>query len=196
MTEGREGPGIVALGTSVFLRRPEKGDETEFLAMIAAGTDFYRPWINPPSSPDEFAAYLVRASRRTGDAFLVCLVASGAIVGAFNLAELSARGRTAFISYYVHPSYARQGLMREGLQLLLGHAFGPLGLVALGASIQPGNAASAGLVAQAGFRPEKAPPRYLRLFGVWRGHPTWSLTAARWRALAADTEAEQAGAPD
>ena len=138
----------------------------------------------------------MRASRRTGDSFVVCLVTSGAIVGVFNLAELSARARTGFISYYVHPSYARQGLMREGLQLLLGYVFDQLGLIAVGASIQPGNVASAGLVEQAGFRPEKAPPRYLRLFGVWRGHPTWSITAARWRALAAEeAEAGEPGPP-
>ena len=162
--------------------------------MTAAGTDFYRPWINPPSTPDEFAAYLVRAARRTGDALLVCSVPSGAIVGVFNMAELSARSRTAYLSYYVHPSHARQGVMREGLQLLLGYVFDVLGLVAVGASIQPGNVASAGLVEQAGFRPEKAPPRYLRLFGVWRGHPTWSITATRWRALAAEA-AEETGPP-
>lgn len=193
MTGGGEA-GAVAMGTSVFLRRPEKGDQAEFLAMAAAGRDFHRPWINPPSTPDEFAAYLVRVARRTGDALLVCSVPSGAIVGVFNLAELSARSRTAYISYYVHPSYARQGFMREGLQLLLGYLFDQLGLIAVGASIQPGNAASAGLVEQAGFRPEKAPPRYLRLFGVWRGHPTWSITATRWRALAAGA-AEEAGPP-
>ena len=59
-----------------------------------------------------------------------------------------------------------------------------LRLQALGASIQPGNIASIGLVQRAGFRPEKAPPRYLRLAGAWRGHPTWSITAQRWRQLA------------
>ena len=57
-------------------------------------------------------------------------------------------------------------------------------LQALGASIQPGNIASIALVRRAGFRPEKAPPRYLRLAGSFRGHPTWSITAQRWRQLA------------
>src|SRR5260370_41305109 len=71
--------------------------------------------------------------------------------------------------------------MTEGLQLLLRHAFVGLQRQALGASIQPGNLASIALVRRAGFRPEKAPPRYLRLAGSWRGPPTLSITPPRVR---------------
>ena len=44
--------------------------------------------------------------------------------------------------------------MREGLQLVLRHAFGPLGLHRLEANIQPENALSIALVAGAGFHLE------------------------------------------
>jgi len=42
---GGEERGAVATGTAVFLRRPRQEDGAEFLALAAAGRDFYRPWI-------------------------------------------------------------------------------------------------------------------------------------------------------
>ncbi len=182
-----EGPGtrgvfgVVEMGTAVFLRRPDEGDQAEFLAMVAASRALHGEWIHPPASAPEFARYLARSRRRSRATFVVCRLPDGAIAGVFNLLEISEFLRSAYCSYYVHAAHAGRGLMSEGLQLLLRHAFGPMRLQALGASIQPGNTASIELVRRAGFWPEAAAPRYLRLGGSWRVHPTWSMTAQRWR---------------
>ena len=175
---------VLETGDHVFLRRPGEDDRDEFLALVKASRDLHGQWIRPPAEARDYGAFLVRSRKRTGAAFLVCRLPDGLIVGVFNLNEISTMLHTAYCSYYVHAGFAGQGLMTEGLQLLMRHAFLGLGLQALGASIQPGNIASIALVRRAGFRPEKAPPRYLRLAGAWRGHPTWSITAQRWRQLA------------
>ena len=67
--------------------------------------------------------------------------------------------------------------MREGIRLMLRHAFGPLGLHRLEANIQPENAPSLALVAGAGFRLEGLSPRYLKIAGRWRDHERWAILA-------------------
>ena len=177
--------GAIEVGTSVLLRRPDEVDADEFLAMVAASRDLHERWVRPPASGREFRAYLARSRKRSAESFLVCRRSDGAIVGVYNLFEISRMMRTAYCSYYAHAAFAGRGLMSEGLQLLLRHAFGTLELHAVGACIQAGNEASIRLVQRAGFRREAAPPRYLRHAGVWRSHRTWSITAERWRYLAA-----------
>jgi len=66
--------------------------------------------------------------------------------------------------------------MREGLALVLRHAFGALGLHRLEANIQPDNDASITLVKGAGFRLEGFSPRYLKVGGHWRDHERWAIT--------------------
>jgi len=144
---------VVEMGTRVFLRRPDQEDCDEFLAMVEASRGLHAGWVRPPAHPQDYAAYLGRAGRRSGESFLVCRLPDGAIAGVFNLVEISPHLHTAFCSYYAHAGFVRQGLMGEGLQLLLHHAFEQMHLQALGASIQPGNAASIALVQRAGFRP-------------------------------------------
>jgi [ribosomal protein S5]-alanine N-acetyltransferase len=175
---------VIEMGQRVFLRPPGEDDRDEFLAMVEASRDLHGHWIHPPARARDYTAFLLRSRKRAGASFLLCRRSDGLIVGVFNLIELSTIFRTAFCSYYVHAGFAGQGLMTEGLRLLMRHAFARLRLQALGASIQPGNTASIALVHRAGFRPENAPPRYLRLAGSWRAHPTWSITAERWRQLA------------
>ena len=59
------------------------------------------------------------------------------------------------------------------------HAFGKRGLHRLEANIQPGNRASIRLVRSGGFSREGFSPRYLKIFGRWRDHERWALTADR-----------------
>jgi len=75
--------------------------------------------------------------------------------------------------------FAGEGYMSEGLRLVARHAFGKLGLHRLEANIQPGNRASIRLVRGGGFRREGFSPRYLKIFGRWRDHERWALTADR-----------------
>lgn len=66
--------------------------------------------------------------------------------------------------------------MREGLELVLRHAFHDLRLHRVQASIQPGNERSIALVRGAGFRNEGLALRYLKVGGRWRDHEHWAIT--------------------
>ena len=67
--------------------------------------------------------------------------------------------------------------MREALEQILDHAFGPLGLHRVEANIQPGNEPSIALARGAGFRLEGFSPRYLLIGGQWRDHERYAITA-------------------
>jgi ribosomal-protein-alanine N-acetyltransferase len=70
--------------------------------------------------------------------------------------------------------------MSEGIQLVLRHSFGALGLHRLEANIQPGNEPSIALARGAGFRLEGFSPRYLKIDGKWRDHERWAILAEEW----------------
>jgi ribosomal-protein-alanine N-acetyltransferase len=70
--------------------------------------------------------------------------------------------------------------MAEGIELVLRHAFGALGLHRLEANIQPGNDRSIALAKRAGFRLEGFSPRYLKIDGRWRDHERWAILAEEW----------------
>ena len=84
--------------------------------------------------------------------------------------------------YWIGAPYARQGYMREGLGLALGHAFKTLRLHRLEANIQPANTASKRLVESLGFRLEGFSPRYLKIGGRWRDHERWAILSEDWQA--------------
>lgn len=83
----------------------------------------------------------------------------------------------AYLGFYAGAAHAGQGFMGEGLRLVLRHAFRRLRLHRLEANIQPGNVASKRLVRRCGFRREGFSQRYLRVFGRWRDHERWAVTA-------------------
>ena len=153
------------------MRHPGSGDREEFLARVAASERLHRPWVYPPKDDSAFAEYL-RHLRRADDAgFLVCRNEDGAIAGVVNLSQIFLGNfRNAYLGYYAFAPYAGQGYMREGLELVLRHAFGPLGLHRVEANIQPANTASIALVKRLGFRREGLSPRYLKIGGRWRDH--------------------------
>jgi [ribosomal protein S5]-alanine N-acetyltransferase len=84
---------------------------------------------------------------------------------------------SAYLGYYVFRGHERQGLMKEGLQLVILYAFGELRLHRLEANIQPENVASKALIEACGFSKEGYSPRYLKIRGRWRDHERWALLA-------------------
>jgi ribosomal-protein-alanine N-acetyltransferase len=70
--------------------------------------------------------------------------------------------------------------MREGLALVIAHAFGRMKLHRLEANIQPGNIRSVRLVKRLGFKREGLSPRYLKIAGRWRDHERWALLAEEY----------------
>jgi len=90
------------------------------------------------------------------------------------------RLRSAFLGYYAFVDGARQGLMREAMELVLAHAFKRERLHRLEANIQPGNRASIALVKRCGFVRGGYSRRYLKIGGRWRDHERWALLVEDW----------------
>ena len=166
----------------VYLRAPTRSDQGEFVTLMRASRSFHRPWASAPTDEDRFAAYLADARRPDFEAMLACRYEEQAIVGFFNLSQI-ARGslQSAYLGYAVGKPFARQGYMREGIELVLRRAFFTLRLHRVEANIQPGNRASIALARGAGFRREGFSPRYLKIGGRWRDHERWAILADDWR---------------
>ncbi len=171
-------PESLRTGKQVYLRRPQVGDAREFLELMQASRRLHRPWVQPPSDRKAFGTYVERGSSVRGVASLICLREDHAIVGVANLSEI-VRGlfQSAYLEFYGSAPYLGQGLMREGVGLLLRHAFQDLKLHRVEANVQPANSRSLALVKALGFRKEGYSPRYLKICGRWRDHERWTRLA-------------------
>jgi ribosomal-protein-alanine N-acetyltransferase len=166
----------------VYLRPPERADEHEFVALMRASRTFHRPWASAPTDHERFATYVTDSRRPDFEAMLVCRAEDHAIIGFFNLSQIT-RGylQSAYLGYAVGKPYSRSGYMRTGIELVLRYAFVTLRLHRIEANIQPGNHASIALASGSGFRREGYSPRYLKIGGRWRDHERWAILADEWR---------------
>jgi [ribosomal protein S5]-alanine N-acetyltransferase len=160
-----------------------RSDRDEFLELMQISRAFHSPWATAPTDEERFSAYLADARRPDFEAMLACRHEDEAIVGFFNLSQIVRRGlQSGYLGYAVGKPFAGQGYMREGLELVLRHAFVSVRLHRIEANIQPGNQASIALARGAGFRREGFSPRYLKIGGRWRDHERWAILAEEWRA--------------
>jgi ribosomal-protein-alanine N-acetyltransferase len=161
----------------VQLRVLERGDREEFLELARESRELHRPWTYPPERADQFDDLFARSRRDDFVCLVSCLKTNGAIAGVFTVSQI-VRGafQSAYLGYYADQRHAGQGLMREAIQQVVDHAFGPLALHRLEANIQPGNAPSIALARGAGFRLEGFSPRYLLIGGQWRDHERYAIT--------------------
>ena len=160
----------------VRLRPPEERDRVAFTAAVRMSVDLHGIWLEPADPETWFDRLLQRDSSESDRSFLVIRTGDGAPVGVYNLSQITYGPLcSAILGYYALAPHARNGYMREGLELLLEHAFGPLMLHRIEANIQPGNAASLALVRGAGFRREGLSPNYLRIREAWRDHERWAI---------------------
>ncbi|MFG2595206.1 GNAT family N-acetyltransferase [Streptomyces sp. NPDC048462] len=170
----------LAEGPRTAIRPFTPADADEFTARARESRELHRPWLFPPTGPGTYDAYataLIEDPSRAG--FLVCeRDAGGAVAGFVNINNIVIGGfRCGALGYGAFAHAAGRGLMTEGLELVLRHAFGHLGLHRLEANIQPGNEASLALVRRAGFRLEGFSPDFLFIDGAWRDHERWAITA-------------------
>jgi [ribosomal protein S5]-alanine N-acetyltransferase len=162
----------------VQLRVLSRDDRTEFLALARESHKLHRPWTYPPERSDQFDELYSRSRREDFLCVLACRIDTGEITGVFTISQI-VRGafQSAYLGYYAHERHSGQGFMREALEQVLDHCFGPLGLHRIEANIQPQNARSIGLARGAGFRLEGFSPRYLLIGGQWRDHERYAITA-------------------
>jgi [ribosomal protein S5]-alanine N-acetyltransferase len=174
--DGQAWPMQELLKMRVIIRPPTGNDGPAFLAAVRRSRSLHRPWVSPPASTKAFAGYVERAVSETHRGFLVIHRRTGNLVGVINLNNVI-RGafQNAFLGYYSFLPQAGRGLMHEGMQLVLRHAFRKLKLHRLEANIQPGNHASIALARKCGFVREGFSRRYLKILGRWRDHERWTL---------------------
>jgi ribosomal-protein-alanine N-acetyltransferase len=173
--------GALETGERTFIRRGRPGDADEFTELMRQSREHHRPWSFPPTRNEEFLALIERARADDFELFLLCRRGDGCILGFLNLSQIF-RGPflNAYLGYAVGGPFAGQRYMTEGIQLVLSHAFGALGLHRIEANIQPGNERSIALAKGAGFRLEGFSPRYLKIDGKWRDHERWAILAEEW----------------
>ncbi|MEU3218982.1 GNAT family protein [Streptomyces sp. NPDC006971] len=183
---------FLAEGRRAAIRPYRRADAEEFTTRARESRDLHRPWLFPPLDADAYDVYAGRLiDDPTKAGFLVCRREGedgrgpGAIAGFININNIVRGGfRCGALGYGAFAHAAGRGLMGEGLELVLRHAFGPLGLHRLEANIQPGNEASLALVRRAGFRLEGFSPDFLLIDGAWRDHERWAITAGMPRRAA------------
>ncbi|MBZ6130414.1 GNAT family N-acetyltransferase [Streptomyces olivaceus] len=180
---------LLAEGPRVGIRHFTLADGPEFTARARESKDLHHPWLFPPDSPQTYEAYAARLIEdRTKAGFLVCdrdpdgtsegTRGGGPIAGFVNINNIVEGGfLSGALGYGAFAHAAGRGLMREGLDLVVRYAFGPMRLHRLEINVQPGNAASIALARACGFHLEGFSPRMLRIDGAWRDHQRWALTA-------------------
>src|ERR671922_1863233 len=169
-------------GLRVHLVAPRRADEREVLALNRRSRTFHEPWIAPPRTPAQFASYLAKCRRPDFVGLLIRRRRDAILLGAPELSQI-ARGafQSAYLGYHIGAPFARQGYMREALDLVLAYAFRRLRPHRVEANVQPTNVASIALVETLGFHLEGYSPRYLKLGGRWRDHQRWAIFSGGWR---------------
>lgn len=165
----------------VFIRKPIAEDCQELASLHQRSKEFHFPWVSPPLTEEGCKTYIDRCQTDDFEGLLICYSTDQRIIGVANLSQIFYRAfQNAYLSYYIDVDYAGQGLMPEGLHLVIDYAFYTLGLHRVEANIQPGNTASIKLVKRLGFTKEGFSRRYLKINGEWRDHERWALTVEDW----------------
>lgn len=180
----RENPATLE-GNRVHLRPPRRGDERAFIAQAARSRALHHRWVQPPETPDAFAAYVQRyrkadaAARNVG--FLIIRNDDDALTGVINFSEI-VRGafQSAYVGYYSFAPFAGGGYMTEGFSLALDFAFRDFELHRVEANVQPANSRSLALVERLGFVREGYSRRYVKIAGRWRDHLRFAMLAEEW----------------
>ncbi|MFE5394577.1 GNAT family N-acetyltransferase [Streptomyces sp. NPDC056568] len=177
-------PRHLAEGPRVGIRHFTYEDGAEFTARARESKDLHHPWLFPPDSAQAYEAYASRLIEdRSKAGFLVCEKGTGptggaSLAGFVNINNIVQGGfLSGALGYGAFAHAAGRGLMREGLDLVVRYAFGPMRLHRLEINVQPGNAASIALARACGFHLEGFSPRMLFIDGAWRDHQRWAVTA-------------------
>ena len=174
---------VLLHGPRTHLRELRVDDGQAFVAAAHASRALHGAWVYPPATVEDFVARMKKRNVAANSVSTLLVRSSDrAIVGHFNLSEII-RGplQQAFLGYYAFAPHEGAGYMREGMKLLLEHAFRTLKLHRVEANIQPGNDRSIALARASGFVREGFSERYLKIGGRWRDHERWAINADAWR---------------
>jgi [ribosomal protein S5]-alanine N-acetyltransferase len=181
----RLGPVWVAAG-QVALRPVRLRDGSAWSRLRLRDEDYLRAW-----EPDAEGAWAerfttmawpvmcsgLRASARRGQALPFTITLDRQFAGQLTLGNV-VRGslRSAWVGYWVESGAAGGGVATGAVALAVDHAFGPVGLHRIEATVRPENVASLRVLAKLGFRDEGLLQRYLEVDGAWRDHRLLAMT--------------------
>jgi [ribosomal protein S5]-alanine N-acetyltransferase len=181
----RLGPVQVAAG-QVALRPVRLRDGGVWSRLRLRDEDYLRVW--EPDAEGSWAERFttmawpvmcggLRAMARRGHALPFVITLDGQFVGQLTLGNV-VRGslRSAWVGYWVESGVAGGGVATGAVALAVDHAFGPVGLHRVEATVRPENAASLRVLAKLGFRDEGLLRRYLEVDGAWRDHRLLAMT--------------------
>ncbi len=119
----------------------------------------------------------LRAMARRGCTLPFVITVDGNFAGQLTLGSV-VRGtlRSAWVGYWVDSEQAGGGVATGAVALAVDHAFGPVGLHRVEATVQPDNVASLRVLGKLGFREEGLLLGYLEVAGRWRDHRLLALT--------------------
>lgn len=125
----------------------------------------------------EHRALLTRAARR-GGCLPFAITVDGRFCGQVTVGGIQ-RGAmcSGWVGYWVSSEQSGRGVASAAVALAVAHALGPVNLHRVEATIDPDNAASRAVVSHIGMREEGLLRRYLDIFGQWRDHLLYAMTA-------------------
>lgn len=119
----------------------------------------------------------LRAMARRGQALPFTITIDGRFAGQLTLGNVVQGALcSAWVGYWVESQLAGGGVATGAVALALDHAFGPVGLHRVEATVQPDNLASLRVLDKLGFREEGLLLRYLEVAGRWRDHRLLAIT--------------------
>jgi ribosomal-protein-alanine N-acetyltransferase len=161
------------------LRLPRHADFRPWVSLRESSASFLTPW-EPSWAADHlsrksFTGRVYWAQRALTDGSAVPLFilrrSDDTLLGAITLDNIR-RGpaQSATLGYWIGVAHARQGYMREAIEVMVHHAFRGLDLSRVEAACLPENIASRGVLEKTGFKYEGVAQSYLQINGRWRNH--------------------------
>jgi ribosomal-protein-alanine N-acetyltransferase len=188
-------------GPRVELRPLQRGDYPAWRAVRLRSRDWLEPWeplpdARSPDPVDDPEAFRARCGawerqRHFDTAYGYGLfLRDGEFVGEVSLGSVQ-RGpfQSAFVGYWVDESHAGQGLVPEGVAVILRYGFEQLGLHRIEAAIVPRNRSSRRVAEKLGMREEGTAERFLQIRGVWEDHVRYAMTTEEWSVRRDELEA-------
>ncbi len=188
-------------GPRVELRPLQRGDYPAWRAVRLRSRDWLEPWeplpdARSPDPVDDPEAFRARCGawerqRHFDTAYGYGLfLRDGEFVGEVSLGSVQ-RGpfQSAFVGYWVDESHAGQGLVPEGVAVILRYGFEQLGLHRIEAAIVPRNRSSRRVAEKLRMREEGTAERFLQIRGVWEDHVRYAMTSEEWAVRRDELEA-------
>jgi ribosomal-protein-alanine N-acetyltransferase len=194
MTSVRNVKTTILTGPRVELRPLRAGDFDAWHEVRWRSKEWLEPWepLAEPGSPDPVTdsdAFRGRCGawerqRHFDTAYGFGLfVHDGSLIGEVSLGNVQ-RGpfQSAFVGYWIDALHAGQGLVPEGVAVILRYGFEELRLHRIEAAIVPRNRASRRVAEKLGLRDEGLSVRFLQIRGVWEDHVRYAITSEEWDA--------------